>query len=192
MISGEYVPKMDENGRKPRTAGLGRPAGLAPLHNMSRLRSRGNVTRVQNLSEDWMSVWSDEPKGLSMDQRTHNQYNIKNNLAIQHPEATTNVKSQRRWNGGQHMPEGGWPAWPCLRWSYATNTDSRRRSQTSTQRRWPRVHFPRPASLGEAGWPHFEGTLVLASRGRQAQPLYLLATDATCFKCPEPTLEGYK
>ena len=80
LILGEHLPKMDKNGWKPR------PTGLAPLHYMLRLRSRGNVTCVHLLwAEDWMSVWSDELKGLSMDQRTHK--------LVQHQEQSSNPTS---------------------------------------------------------------------------------------------------
>ena len=62
-------------------------------------------------------------------------------------------------------PPLGWPAWSCLRFSYASYTDSRRRSQTSMQRWWPDGHIPRPAGLGEAVRPHFAASDIPASRG---------------------------
>ena len=44
------------------------------------------------------------------------------------------------------------------------NTDLQRASEASTQRRWPRGHILRPASLGEATQPHSAVSGVALSR----------------------------
>ena len=58
--------------------------------------------------------------------------------------------------------EAGRPAWTCLLSGNASYTDSRRQSGTPTQRRWPDGQNPRPAGIGEAGWPHSAATQALA------------------------------
>ena len=63
------------------------------------------------------------------------------------------------------QPPLGRPAWPCLRSGNASYTDSRRKSGTSTQKRWPDGQNPRTAGLGEAGRPHLAATQAPASRG---------------------------
>jgi len=134
-----------------------------------------------------------------MDQRTHKS--AQTDMQTSDPPLWTNNKRgvQRRHNGGSRcvrerptgLREAGRPS-TCTRRSQATHTDTMRRSGASRRRRWPDGHIPRPAGLVEAGWPHLEATQVQPSRGRQAQLPYLLTTDATCFKCLEPTLEFYK
>ena len=93
---------------------------------------------------------------------------------------------------GRVGPEGGRPACNYQHSGHATNTDLRKQSRTSVQRRWPDGRTPRPAGLGEAGRPHLAVSHAPASRGRQAHRPYLRKTDATGFNCQEPTLEGYK
>ena len=90
-----------------------------------------------------MSVQSNGSKGLHKDQRTHNP--VKRHVQVSDPTPWSNHKCQvatsveRRASTRQRevgQPPLGRPAWPCLRSSYASYTDSRRRSQTSTRRRW--------------------------------------------------------
>ena len=54
---------------------------------------------------DWTSIWSNEPTGFYMDQRTHNSVQHWEQLMIQHPRAITSIGLRRRWNR--------WPA--CAR-----------------------------------------------------------------------------
>ena len=69
-----------------------------------------------------------------------------------------------QWRTEESQREAGRPS-TCKLCNYATVTDSRRRSQTSTQRRWPDGNTARPAGLGEAGRPHLAATQAPASRG---------------------------
>ena len=120
-------------------------------------------------------------------QRFRTQTDLRSSVHLEN-----NVPEQRKPEPRESQadrPRRGRPASNCRCWSYATVTDLKRRSRASLQRQWPRGHIPRPAGLGEAGRPHSAASQAPASRGNQAQPP---ATDATCFTCSEPTLEGYK
>ena len=101
---------------------------------------------------EWMSVQSNGSKGLHKDQRTHNP--VKRHVQVSDPTPWSNHKCQvatsveRRASTRQRevgQPPLGRPSWPCLRSSYARNTDPRRRSGASRRRRWPDGHTPRPA-----------------------------------------------
>jgi len=146
-----------------------------------------------------MSVGSNGLNGIGMDQRTNKSAQTQEQISDPPPWTNHKRGMQRRRNGGPRCarerpaghPQAGWPS-TCTRQSHATHTDTTRRSGASRRRWWPDGHIPRPASLGKAGRPHLEATQAQPSRGSQAQPPYLLTTDANCFTDPEPTLEGYK
>ena len=159
MISGEHVPKLDENGQKPR------PTGLTPLHTMPRLRSRGDVM-YSSVSEPRIGCRFDRMdrkactriKGPTIQRKDPSKSGI--HLPGRSQASTRNVDATEV----REEPEGGRPARTCLLSGNASYTDSRRQSGTSTQRRWPDGQNPRPAGLGEAGRPHSVATQALASR----------------------------
>ena len=100
-------------------------------------------------------------------QRIETQTRLSSNV-----DPMNNVLERQRPEPSQSQadrPRRGRPASNYLHWSHATATDLRRRSRASLQRRWPRDGIPRPAGLGEAGWPHLAAPAALPWRGRQAQ-----------------------
>ena len=98
------------------------------------------------------------------------------------------------------MPEGGRPASPRPAGLARARVEAKQLAPLSgVDQRRPgeggghvATILGRPTRLGESGWPHSAVSHIPASRGRQAHRPYLLTTDATCFKCLEPTLEAYK
>jgi len=149
---------------------LGRPAyprsaGLAPLQTQPRLRSRGIVMN-SSVSEPRIGRRFDrmDRKACTRIKGPTIQRKDLSKSAIHLPGRSQAPTSNVGATEGREEPEGGRPAWPCLLSGNASYTDSRRQSGTSTQRRWPDGQNPRPAGLGEAGWPHSAATQALTTR----------------------------
>ena len=187
-------------GKNPGRPASHRPAGLAHLHTVPRLRSRGNVT-CSNASESRIGCRFDQVdrKACTRIKGPTTQCKVVSKSSIHLPGRSQAYKCNVGATEGREEPEGGRPASPRQA-SLARarvhlkqlSTTFRRKSEPLSKGRWPRGHIPRRAGLGEAGRPHLAATQALASRGRQAHRLQPLTTDATCFTCSEPTLEGYK
>jgi hypothetical protein len=136
-----------------------RPASLAPLQTLPRLRSRGIVMN-SSVSKPRIGCRFDRMdrkactriKGPTIQRKDLSKSAI--HLPGRSQASTSNVGAIE----GREEPEGGRPAWTCLLSGNASYTDSRRQSGTSTQRRWPDGQNPRPAGLGEAGRPHSVAT----------------------------------
>ena len=66
------------------------------------------------------------------------------------------------------LPRAAWPRIPAF--GPSTNgIDIRRQSEGSTRKAVPDGTHPKPASLGEAGRPHFAASPAALSRGVQAK-----------------------
>jgi len=151
---------LGQNGANPRPAG--RPLSCLAL----KLCGEFLEPEVEPLQDGFCTIHELRPKGLDhvkwrskpeTTRRIRAQFNLGSNMGLE-----SNKSVQRRAEESQR--EAGRPS-TCKLCNYATVTDSRRRSQTSTQRRWPDGHTPKPPGLGEAGWPHFAAPQVSASHG---------------------------
>ena len=149
-------------GQNPGRPAYPRPAGLAPPHTRPRLRCRGDIMQP-NESEPRIRCRFDrvDRKALPWIKGPTKQCQIKLKTVEHLPRTITSVRVRHRCNGGLKgargrpagLPQAGWPS-NCPRQVQATVTDPRKRSEMSTQRRWPDGEDPRPAGLGGAGWPH--------------------------------------
>ena len=111
-------------------------------------------------------IHKSRPKGLNQlelspnpmtTRRFRTQLNLRSNVGLE-----SNMPEQRKPEPSQSQagrPRRGRPASNCLRWSYTTATDLRRRSKASTQRWWPDGHIPRLAGRPRGGRPAPPGGL---------------------------------
>ena len=108
--------------------------------------------RVKAYQDGFCKIHVLRPKGLNQvklrskqvtNRRTRAQLNLRSTVGLESNKSVQHRPEPSQSKAGQ--PRRGRPAPNCHRWSYATSTDSERRSRTSTQRRWPRGHIPWPA-----------------------------------------------
>ena len=86
------------------------------------------------------------------------------------PLATSVQQMAERSQREAGRPPLGRPAWTCLLSGNASYTNSKKQFGTSTQRRWPDGHTPRPAGLREAGRPHLAATQANHNCHNHLQP----------------------
>ena len=158
-------------GQNPGRPAYPRPAGLAPLQTLPRLRSRGivmnssvSVPKIGRRLIEWTERLAQGSKAPPFSAKTCPSQQSTSLEDHKRPLATSVQQRAERSQREADWPPLGRPAWTCLLSSNASYTDSRKQSGTSTQRRWPDGQNPRPAGLGEAGRPHSAATQALASR----------------------------
>ena len=106
-------------------------------------------------------------KALALIQRPTRQPKIKRESVIHFSGESTNVECDVGATEGRDGREGGRPASPRPTGLAHARVDqkqpptaSRRRSEPLSKSRWPHGRTPRPAGLGEAGWPHMEASVI--------------------------------
>ena len=172
MSFGDYLNPGAAYTKMSKIGVIPRPAGLPLQHFILKLCGGWLEPKIKSHQCGLGRIRKSRPKGLNQvewspnpmtTQRFRTQLNLRSNVGLESnvPERRWPEPSQRQAG----RPRRGRSVSNYHRWSYATSNDFRRRSRSSTQRRWPDGQIPRPAGLGEAGRPHFAASQAPASRG---------------------------